>query len=68
VETSISNSDAIRYVNFEKIVPANLWGAKASTTIGGGEELDFMHFKVGGHKILAEEILSELVLLWGKEE
>lgn len=29
-------------------MPADLWGAKAATTIGGGEELDFMHFQAGG--------------------
>ena len=68
VELSSKSNYEIRYVNFEKIVPANLWGSKASTTIGGGEELDFMHFKAGGHKILADGILSELVLLWSKEE
>ena len=68
VELSSKSSRDVRYVNFEKIVPANLWGSKASTTIGGGEELDFMHFKAGGHKILAERLLSELVLLWGEKE
>ena len=57
----------VRFANLEDLVPAELWGAKAATTIGGGEELDFMHFQAGGHRLLAEALLQELTALWGKE-
>jgi len=67
VELSSTSNGGVRYVNFEKIVPTDLWGSKASTTIGGGEELDFMHFKGGGHRILAEKLFSKLELLWSEE-
>jgi len=41
-------------------VQADQWGKKAKTVPGGGEELDFMHFKAGGHKIVAKKLVHEL--------
>lgn len=44
------------YSNLEALVPDDLWGTKGATTIGGDEELDFMHFQAAGHQILASEL------------
>ena len=57
----------VRFANLEGLVPANLWGAKAATTIRGGEELDFMHFQAGGHRMLAAALHAELQALWAAE-
>ncbi len=59
----IADKYGARYVNLENLVPAEWWGTKAATTIGGGEELDFMHFQAGGHKLLADTLLTELLLM-----
>lgn len=48
------------YSNLEALVPAKLWGLKDSTDLSGEAELDFMHFRADGHKILAAR-LSDLV-------
>ena len=45
--------------NFEDLIPETLWGLKDSTTVGGGKELDFMHFTAAGHRVLAEQIESK---------
>ncbi|HTE30974.1 MAG TPA: hypothetical protein VK666_11420, partial [Chryseolinea sp.] len=46
-------------LNLESIVPAELWGLKRATTIGSGDlEIDFMHFKAEGHKLLSDTILA----------
>ena len=49
------------FSNFEDIVPSEYWGMKESTTIGGGLELDFMHFKAEGHRLLADSIYEQLL-------
>ena len=59
VELAAKNESA-RFINIEGLVPVKLWGSKDSTTIGVVKELDFMHFKAKGHKLLAERLLSEL--------
>lgn len=46
--------------NYEKSVAPEFWGLKESTTIGENLEIDYMHFKEGGHIALANEIISEL--------
>ena len=56
----------VMFKNLEGLVPAKLWGAKDSTTIGKEVEVDFMHFQAGGHQILADSILLELQLIWGQ--
>ncbi len=66
---AISNEYSnVMFKNLEGLVPAKLWGAKASTTIGEEEEIDFMHFQAGGHQILADSILLELQLIWKQGE
>ncbi|QWE08970.1 hypothetical protein [Polynucleobacter ibericus] len=42
------------YLNYENLVPGEDWGSNF------GEDIDFMHFQGGGHKIVAKEILSTL--------
>jgi hypothetical protein len=59
----ISQKYEARFVNFERLIPANLWGAKNATTLGGGYELDFMHFKAGGHELLAQALYDELIMI-----
>ena len=39
------------FVNFEKLVPANMWGTYHEN------DVDFMHFQGAGHKLLAEALL-----------
>ena len=46
--------------NFGDIVPGEYWGVKASTTIGGAPEYDFMHFQEGGHRRLADAVVAAL--------
>lgn len=49
-----------KFSNLEDLVPAALWGSKASTSVGMTQELDFMHFQADGHKLLAHR-LAKLV-------
>jgi hypothetical protein len=64
---TISEEFNARFINIENLVPANLWGSKASTSAGEEQELDFMHFQAGGHKLLANVLKKELLFLWGGE-
>ena len=41
-----------------------MWGKKPSTTLGKKNEIDFMHFKSDGHKILANSIFLEITNIW----
>jgi len=58
--TSIARENHAFFVDLENVVPAKFWGPKDSTTIGGGQELDFMHFQAGGHRLLARALYNEL--------
>ena len=58
--TSIARENHAFFVDLENVVPAKFWGTKNSTTIGGGQELDFMHFQAGGHRLLARALYNEL--------
>jgi hypothetical protein len=51
--------------NLEKLVPSEYWGTKNATSLGGDQELDFMHFQFGGHRLLADAIEGELLELGG---
>ncbi len=51
----------VQFVNFEDLVPADLWGSKGGTTLGEKTELDFMHFQAGGHTLLANEVVKHLI-------
>ena len=55
---STSNTTVI---DFEKIVPDSLWGLKDSTDMTGKLELDFMHFKGEGHKVLSQALYEEII-------
>lgn len=44
------------YSNLEALVPNELWGEKEATGLGEEAELDFMHFKAGGHQMLAAKL------------
>ena len=63
---SIADRFGVRFVNLESIVPPEYWGTKDSTTLGEGQEVDFMHFRAGGHQLLAHALYEELKALWGK--
>lgn len=54
-ELSLKNPSTL--VNFENIVPAKFWGFKNSSDL---KELDFMHFKQSGHRILSEKLFDQL--------
>ena len=64
--TSLSNQNSLKFLNLEKIIPNNLWGKKASTTISKNKELDFMHFKERGHEILAKTLYFEMINYWSR--
>ena len=60
IETLARQYD-VRFKNLEQLVPDDFWGTKASTSLSDEKELDFMHFRFSGHKLLAQA-LHELVL------
>lgn len=49
-----------RFLDLEELVPNRHWGTKGATSIGGEQELDFMHFQYAGHELLAEKIAVEI--------
>ena len=55
----------IEFKNFEHLVPNTMWGKKNSTSLVKKNEIDFMHFKFEGHKILANSIFSQITKIWG---
>lgn len=57
----LANRPGVVFSNLERLVPDELWGTKDATALGGEGELDFMHFKFGGHQLLAKR-LEELVV------
>jgi hypothetical protein len=63
---SLADRYGATFANLENLVPARLWGSKAATSSGGGDELDFMHFQAGGHRLLADR-LAELVAAGGAQ-
>ena len=54
---SFSKVNNIPIYNFENIIPNEEWGYNIN---GESKELDFMHFKAMGHKILAEELHNKI--------
>jgi len=48
------------FADLESLVPNRLWGMKGSTGFNADSdvELDFMHFQMGGHELLADKIFS----------
>jgi hypothetical protein len=57
-----------RFVNLENLVPAKYWGTKNTTNLEDHQEIDFMHFQAGGHKLLANQVYQELKSLFAKEK
>jgi hypothetical protein len=60
LQSEVDLFEKARFNNFENLVDGKFWGTKASTTIGGEPELDFMHFQYEGHKMLFDSLISEL--------
>jgi hypothetical protein len=48
------------FKNFEAIIPGELWGYKAATSLDSEKEIDYMHFQFKGHQILADSLLRTL--------
>ncbi len=46
----------LMFADYEDVVATEEWGTKVSTAMGGGQELDFMHFTFPGHQKLASQI------------
>lgn len=57
---ALANRFDARLWNYEAIVPGQYWGTKPSSGIRSQEEVDFMHFRGQGHRILADRILDEI--------
>ncbi len=57
VESIVKNNNG-RFYNLERIVPNSLWGEKGSTNLTGKSEIDYMHFKYEGHKLLASRLFN----------
>lgn len=50
----------ITAMNLERLVANDLWGTKASTSLGGEPEYDFMHFQAKGHEALADALFKTI--------
>jgi hypothetical protein len=48
------------FKNFDAIIPAELWGYKAATSLDSKKEIDYMHFQFKGHQILADSLKGTL--------
>ena len=57
----LCKKNACNFFNLETIVPDKLWGLKSSTSLlRDKKEIDFMHFKYGGHEIMSKKFLEIL--------
>jgi hypothetical protein len=52
----ISEDIGFKVYSLEKLVPNSMWGHKKSTSMSDSVEVDFMHFRAGGHELLANEL------------
>jgi hypothetical protein len=50
----------VSFKNFEAIIPGELWGYKAATSLDSEKEMDYMHFQFKGHQILADSLQRTL--------
>ena len=55
----------IKFKNLEHLIPNIMWGKNQPKSLGKKKEIDFMHFKFDGHKILANSIFSEITKNFG---
>lgn len=53
-------SDTVTFADLDTLIPVPEWGTKESTSLSGGEELDFMHFTGAGQRRLAAKIAALL--------
>lgn len=44
------------WVDVDTVVPGPLWGTKEAPRLGGGAELDFMHYQASGHALLTRAL------------
>lgn len=56
----LSKKENFTHVNLEDLIPKDLWGTAAGAKFGVDDEIDFMHFKGEGHKILSQKIINIL--------
>jgi hypothetical protein len=61
---NIAEEYKVYFTSLEDLVPSEFWGRKASANLKGDEEVDFMHFQVEGHRLLAEAIFLEISNIW----
>lgn len=59
----IAQKHKVALLNFEGLIPSELWGSRPSNYYTDNLDLDFMHFQEGGHRLLADEIFRELIEL-----
>jgi hypothetical protein len=64
---SLAKTYHTAFFNLENLVPAELWGTKGSTSGGVSQELDFMHFQAGGHKLLADQLAELVTSVWAAQ-
>ena len=57
---SVLDKRGVYFVDFEDLVPNEFWGTKSTTGIGKDQELDFMHFKSEGHRLLARALYEKI--------
>jgi hypothetical protein len=55
-ELAMLNSAKIK--DFSSIIPGKYWGYKESTNFIDSTEVDFMHFQLQGHRILADSLIQ----------
>lgn len=56
----IANEKKVWFFSLENLVPSEFWGRKPSTNLEEEYEVDFMHFKAEGHRLLADAIFFEI--------
>tara|TARA_A100001015_G_scaffold297489_1_gene379069 strand:- start:1524 stop:2669 length:1146 start_codon:yes stop_codon:yes gene_type:complete len=61
---NIAEEYKVYFTSLEDLIPSEFWGRKASTNLKKDEEVDFMHFQVEGHRLLAEAIFLEISNIW----
>ena len=61
---NIAEEYKVYFTSLEDLVPSEFWGRKASTNLNGDDEVDFMHFQVEGHRLLAEAMFLEISNIW----
>ena len=57
---ALNSRSNVQVLDMEGLVQPSVWGLKDSTGLDRDAELDYMHFKYGGHVVLAGEIFRNL--------